>query len=322
MSNPHDKLVRRTFGDVQHARGLLQSLLPPELVGIIDWQSLTALDGSFIDPQLSERQTDLLYSVRMDGRETLLYVLLEHQSSVDRWMALRMVVYMTRIWLRYSESHQEAQRLPLVVPLVLHHSAHGWTAATAMDELLDIDPAVAQSLGTLVPQFRFLLVDLTRLEDRAVRAWLTTALGTLVALCLKYGSTEPDLKQRLPEWLDLFARVIRAPGGVGALDVIARYILEVNDITFEDLRDVLDSALEPEAVAAIMTGAEKLRAEGRVEGRVQGRAELVLKQLALRFGVLSESIEARVRGASVEQLDGFAERVLTAQSLDQVLGSK
>ena len=52
----------------------------------------------------------------------------------------------------------------------------------------------------------------------------------------------------------------------------------------------------------------------------QGRAEMVLKLLTLRFGRLPAEAEARVRAASIEQLDAFAERVLSAKSLDEVLG--
>jgi hypothetical protein len=48
----------------------------------------------------------------------------------------------------------------------------------------------------------------------------------------------------------------------------------------------------------------------------------VLKLLALRFGPLGEDIVARVRGATAAQLDTFGERVLTATTLDEVLGSE
>jgi predicted transposase YdaD len=61
------------------------------------------------------------------------------------------------------------------------------------------------------------------------------------------------------------------------------------------------------------------RQEGRVEGRQEGRAELVLKLLALRFGALPERAVEQVRAASLEELDGFAERVLTANALEDVL---
>jgi predicted transposase/invertase (TIGR01784 family) len=74
----------------------MESLVPPSIAGRIDWRTLNVLDASFIDPELSERQTDLLYSAKLGGREALIYVLLEHQSSEDRWMVLRMLAYVTR----------------------------------------------------------------------------------------------------------------------------------------------------------------------------------------------------------------------------------
>jgi hypothetical protein len=66
-SNPHDRLVRRTFADLAHARGLLRSVVLAPLSSRIDWASLELLDGTFIDPRLAARQTDLLYGVRTDG---------------------------------------------------------------------------------------------------------------------------------------------------------------------------------------------------------------------------------------------------------------
>ena len=66
--------------------------------------------------------------------------------------------------------------------------------------------------------------------------------------------------------------------------------------------------------------ARRYVSQGRAEGEARGRAELVLKLLTLRFGRLPAEAEARVRAASIEQLDAFAERVLSAKSLDEVLG--
>jgi hypothetical protein len=52
----------------------------------------------------------------------------------------------------------------------------------------------------------------------------------------------------------------------------------------------------------------------------QGRVEIVLKQLALRFGPLTEAVQASVRGAQDAQIDGLAERMLTAPTLKEALG--
>jgi len=75
-----------------------------------------------------------------------------------------------------------------------------------------------------------------------------------------------------------------------------------------------------------MTTAERFREEGRTQGRAEGeakgrtegRAALLLKMLNLKFGPLSAETRARVESASIDELEHWAERVLSATSLDAV----
>jgi len=53
----------------------------------------------------------------------------------------------------------------------------------------------------------------------------------------------------------------------------------------------------------------------------QGYAEIILEQLATRFGPLADSIQTRVRSAEAEQLYAVAKRVLTAQTLEEAIDS-
>jgi Domain of unknown function (DUF4351) len=57
------------------------------------------------------------------------------------------------------------------------------------------------------------------------------------------------------------------------------------------------------------------------QGKAEGRLEITLKQLALRFGPLPDAIQTRVRSAQDSQVDALAERLLTAQTLEEALGS-
>ena len=328
--NPHDALVRYTFKNLTHARGLLKSLLPAPLVRQAQWHKLAVVDGSFIDPQLAEKQTDLLYHVPIAGHDAFIYVLLEHQSTPQRMMPFRMLVYLTRIWQRELSEHPELRKLPLIVPLVLHHSAKGWTAPTSMAELYNADQELLQSLGDLLPQMTFQLTDLTHQEDQELHRSLTSSLAKLVLLSLKHAPYDQDLAERLRQWLELFVEIAQSQGGVAALEVVARYMLEVNDITVDAMRNVLKPMLQPGKLEAVMTGAEKLRAEGeakgraegkiegRAEGKIEGRAEVLSKLLTLKFGALPSDIDARLRNASIEQLDLWAERVLSANTLADI----
>jgi hypothetical protein len=57
--------------------------------------------------------------------------------------------------------------------------------------------------------------------------------------------------------------------------------------------------------------------EGQAEGWAEGRAQMLLALLASRFGPLTEATQARVRGAQDAQLDAVAERIFTAQTLEE-----
>jgi hypothetical protein len=64
-----------------------------------------------------------------------------------------------------------------------------------------------------------------------------------------------------------------------------------------------------------VTTGEQLIAQGEAKGMVK----IVLKQLGRRFGPLSADAQRRVQGASPEELDVMADRVLTAETLEEVL---
>jgi predicted transposase YdaD len=68
IPNPHDALFRGVFGQPEHARGALQSVVPAELSEALDWATLALQPGSFVDGELRGQYTDLLYAVtRRDG---------------------------------------------------------------------------------------------------------------------------------------------------------------------------------------------------------------------------------------------------------------
>ncbi len=62
------------------------------------------------------------------------------------------------------------------------------------------------------------------------------------------------------------------------------------------------------------------RAEGRIEGEAKGRSAILNRLLAKRFGqdILDIRVQERLRTATPEQLDLWAERILDAASIDDV----
>jgi hypothetical protein len=59
--------------------------------------------------------------------------------------------------------------------------------------------------------------------------------------------------------------------------------------------------------------------EGRAEGNAEARIEITLQQLTLRFGPLTDAVQACIRHAQRAQLDAVLAQILTAQTLDEAL---
>ncbi len=68
------------------------------------------------------------------------------------------------------------------------------------------------------------------------------------------------------------------------------------------------------------SAAQELTEQGRLEGIVEGKAETFLRLARLRFGDLSSSRIATVRKASIDNLDVWLERLMTAKTIEDVFG--
>ncbi|WP_104987525.1 Rpn family recombination-promoting nuclease/putative transposase [Sorangium cellulosum] len=334
-STPHDALFKSTFSQPEHAAAALREALPAALAARIDFASLTLQPGSFIDRQLAARHSDLLFSARLEETSLFVYVLFEHQSTTDPLMAFRLLGYMVRIWQGYLERHPKETRLPAILPVVLHHSTTGWFRATAFQELLDIPPGTLALVAEHVPQFRFVLDDISAAPDEALRARLMTALGRLVLWCFRHSRDPEVLLARLSEWRGVVQEVRCAPNGRAALERVWRYILTIADPPRPgDFLQELLVAAGPEAKEEIVTIIDYLREQGRLageregrlagerEGRLEGQRSTLLKLLRMRFGELPAPVAARVLAADAGQLESWTERVLTAPTLDDVMISR
>ena len=125
---PHDTAVQWAFGVPERAAVELRAVLPAAVLRHLELSTLRVASGTLAEPGEPNLHTDILYEVRFAGRDAYVYVLFEHQSWVERWMALRLLGYLVRILEHHRQLHPNSEVLPVVIPLVLHHSESGWRA--------------------------------------------------------------------------------------------------------------------------------------------------------------------------------------------------
>ena len=116
---PHDATFRQFLKIPDIPRDFMEIHLPAELRAICDFSTLKLENGSFVEENLRQYFSDILYSLKtVNGDKGYVQVLIEHQSSPDKHMAFRMIRYAVAA----MQSHLDAghQKLPLVIPVLFY----------------------------------------------------------------------------------------------------------------------------------------------------------------------------------------------------------
>ena len=86
------------------------------------------------------------------------------------------------------------------------------------------------------------------------------------------------------------------------------------------LLDSIDRWTRETREEGLQEGLHKGLQEGLQKGRQEGEAQLLLRQLRLKFGPLAPEVEERVHSMDPDRLLEWSERVLTAERLQDVFG--
>lgn len=149
---------------------------------------------------LRERRDDVIWRVRRGDEDLYIYLLLEFQSSVNPYMAIRIFNYLGLLYQDLIHSGEIAAdgRLPPVLPMVLYNDQRRWTAAR------DIETLIADPPGELAyyrPRLRYLLID----ESAYADADLAPLRNLVAALFRLENSRDPqpvhEALAALADWL-------------------------------------------------------------------------------------------------------------------------
>jgi len=89
----HDHSYKHLFSHPQMVRDLLEGFVREDWLAQLDYASLEKVNGSYVSDDLRERADDLVWRVRWGERWIYVYLLLEFQSTVERYMAVRIHTY-------------------------------------------------------------------------------------------------------------------------------------------------------------------------------------------------------------------------------------
>ncbi|CAN2042750.1 transposase [Candidatus Magnetomoraceae bacterium gMMP-15] len=279
LSSPHDKFFSEVFDRPEVGRDFLRNYLPVEIAEHIDFDSLELTKDSFIDKKLKKYFSDKLYKVKFsNGINLFFYTLVEHKSYAEKFVSFQLLQYIVRIWESVIKKHEaekeEARKkrkqgkqvpeieplksLPPIIPIVLYHGASKWKIPYSFKSLIDSKTPVG--LDKYIPDFEYLLCDLSEYSDSEIKGVVIYQIGMLI---LKYIFRQ-ELKERLPGILRMLNQLGSKQTALEYLETIIEYLVKGTDkFTEKELGNALESALPETGGDFMLTLADKWLNEGR-----------------------------------------------------------
>lgn len=331
--------------DPANLRDLVR-LLEPAVADCLDFDQALRVNRSFILADLQKQESDVIFRVPARSgegglSEVWVYVLLEHQSSPDREMPLRLLLYMTQLWSLQLREWRDRnvptaeRRLTPVVPVVLYTGTDGWPTPLRLADLC-VAPA---ELTRFIPHWETLMLDVRETDPAAL-----TRVGTAIGWALRVLQAE---QEPLSQLRDVLAQALQGLEGLseeqsGQWVRVAQYFLllmfhrrERSEYT------VLQEAFwervrqskfreDQEVVQMAQTMAEYVREEARAEGEARGMAlgemqgearglkRALIVTLEARFGTLSSRVTDLIERADTDTVFDWVRRAATVRSVSDL----
>jgi predicted transposase/invertase (TIGR01784 family) len=122
LTTNHNELSKTFLTDIESAKSFLKIYLNPKVIKKCNIDSLSIEPNSYLDNKLQEKCSDIVYKLNLKDKTTCIYVyvLMNHQSSTEKFMALHILKCQLEIIETHVEKYKIDANLPLVVPLVFY----------------------------------------------------------------------------------------------------------------------------------------------------------------------------------------------------------
>ena len=158
INNPHDKYFKEVMGNVETAKSFLENYLPTKVVESIDLKKLEPEKDSFIEKELQDIYSDLLFKTKINDNDGYLYFLFEHKSYVEKRIAIQLLKYIISIW-EQKINKEKHDKLPVIIPVVVYHGRNRWKEGFNLGSQIEGYEDLPDEIKRYIPDYVYNLYD-------------------------------------------------------------------------------------------------------------------------------------------------------------------
>jgi len=279
MKKFKDRGYKKLFSHPRMIEDLFNAFIKEDFVSEIDFTSLKRVNNSFVTDNFKDREADIIWKTKFKDKNAYIFILIEFQSTVDKFMPLRMLTY---ILLFYQEllKKSKTNKLPAVFPVLLYNGEKKWTAPEKIEDLIEMP---FTSIKPYIPKFKYYKIAENEFEKESLEKLnnLTAQLFNIenssvnelddvISKLLTILKTEVprELQRDFGLWLRQILRIRNSDFDIGKLDE-----MEVKPMLAEEIKRFEKEVIREEVRKGKLEG----KIEGKIEGKMEERHELARK---------------------------------------------
>jgi len=278
MASDSDKRYKKIFSNPLVVEQLLLYFVHEDFVKDLDFSSLERLDKSFVTEKFQEKESDIIYKVNFKGNEIYIYLLIEFQSTVDKFMSLRILRYILEFY-DFLSQNDKFTKLPAVFPILLYNGEDKWTAKENISDII-----IGSIPKRYIPNFSYYEIA----ENEISKETLLEIHNFMSAIFYVEISTPEQIKSEIMSIIGLIER--ERP------DLIKLFRLFINNLfktsnynNIEEVNQEIDNIMEVKTMltAAIERMKQEIRedvkemSEKFVETKIETAKRMIEKGLSL-----------------------------------------
>ncbi len=260
---------------------LFKHHLPPKIFKKIDLKSLQLTNKSFVSEEYSDKHSDLIFKAKIDNNDGYVYQILEHQSTNDDYMGIRLLEYNTSL-IRQHMKEFKTNKAPIILNILVYAGKEKYKGPKSMLEMFE-NPDLAKEI--MFKDFHIVdlqSTDINKLskDKKAALAEIFLKQGIMRDFCNLLENNVGILRKLMSETLYLERAI--------------SYIFYIEGHNKTKIVDLLNNITKNKEV--IMTVAQQFENEGRKKG-VLDTARNLLKMN------LDKSMIQKATGLSKKQIE-------------------
>lgn len=284
MKKSYDSAYKYIFSNKTIFCQLIKSFVDEDFVKEIDESHIDLMDKSFVSDEFLQRESDIIYRVKLGKKDIYIYILLEFQSTVDKTIPVRMLLYLIQFYDLLFRNSQKG-KLPAVFPILIYNGQDNWTVPVNIKDLID-----RRIPDKYIPSFEYYNIIEKNIPDDVLLKIHNIASAIIYLEKIK---DEKKLKQAIDNAITLIEKENIIDIRMFAIWFKRIFKQKVNPVEINKINNLM------EAKTMLISVADQILEKGKKEGKKEGKIDAARKMLEKGYSI-EEIIE--ITGLSKEEL--------------------